>query len=95
MSDPRGRRPRRVLDSGCSGVGNGRLFVALGAGIPVDGVLLPLVFDAYTQHALFNPNRPPLGSSFGLLDADGRATPSFTLPPASDLRSSGVLVYHA
>ena len=49
-------------------------------GIPLAGQLLPLNFDFYFLHTLNNPNSVPLASSFGTLDADGRATATFTLP---------------
>lgn len=52
-------------------------------GVTVGGVHLPLRVDAYTELLLVAPN--PTGSfalrNVGLLDAAGRATPVWTLPP--------------
>ena len=61
----------------------------------VDAVSLPLAYDGYTLHTLSSPNAPPLASSFGLLDAQGRANASFSLPPASNPSLAGLPLAHA
>ena len=43
------------------------------------GVTVPLNLDSYTLTTVISPNQPPLANSFGILDAAGQATASFTL----------------
>lgn len=51
-------------------------------GIPLaPGLVLPLNFDPLTQLGLDGFNGPVFGSFLGLLDAQGRAQATFTLPP--------------
>ena len=64
-------------------------------GIPLDGLLLPLNADAYLLQVLIHPNTPPLSGSFGNLDAEGKATASFTLPPGLPLSLLGAQFDHA
>ena len=65
-------------------------------GIPIDVVTIPLVFDAYTNFTLVNPNTPLLSNSAGTLGAAGEATAKFKLN-AGQLGASfvGTSVYHA
>ncbi|MCA8957134.1 MAG: FG-GAP repeat protein [Planctomycetes bacterium] len=51
-------------------------------GIQLGGLRLPLDFDAYTRALLAVPNPPFLPAARGALDASGRATVQFVLPPA-------------
>jgi hypothetical protein len=82
-------------------VHGGSTYLVLGSlsgtypGIPAGTTLIPLVFDGYTQFALASPNQPPLGQSFGLLDALGSATATFTLPPGATPSLAGQTVCHA
>ncbi len=64
-------------------------------GIVVEGKTLPLNVDGYTLHTLLTPNAPPLGGSFGSLDATGRATATFTLPPNAPTSLVGLTATHA
>jgi len=64
-------------------------------GLPVGpGLILPLNLDSYALHTLSNPNKPPLSGSFSVLDASGRGTASFSLPPGLNL-PSGLSLHHA
>lgn len=73
-------------------------------GLAIDGLLLPLVVDAYTTYSLLHPNQPPLGTSLGILAASipgpgpapgGHASASFTLGPGADPGLIGLTVHHA
>ncbi len=84
------------------GVGRaGQFYLLLGSltgtspGFPIDAFLLPLNVDSYTLYTLTSPNTPPLAGSFGVLDGVGRATATFTLPPASNPALAGLTVNHA
>lgn len=64
----------------------GRRYLLLGSmtgtvpSIPFQGYEIPLVLDPWTQ-ATFVANTGPFGNSFGMLDAQGGATATVTLPP--------------
>ena len=65
-------------------------------GVPLAaGLVLPLNFDAYTQLSLTQPNAPPLAGSLGLLDAQGHAEASFTLPAGQLPGLAGLTAHHA
>ncbi len=64
-------------------------------GIPVDGKLLPLNFDAYTQAILSLPSTAVLNSSISFVAGDGRATSSFSLPVGVKPKLAGTVLYHA
>lgn len=88
-----------ALDAGASN-GNS-IYVLLGSlsgtspGLPLDGVVLPLVADAYTLFTLNGP-APLLSGSVGLLDANGEGTAAFQLPPNAALPGLvGKVVHHA
>lgn len=88
------------LDSGASAAN--RFYIVLGSltgtspGIPLGpGLELPTVFDAYWSLTLTQPNQPPLGNSFNLLDGSGQNTMTFTLPPGTNPALSGFTFYHA
>ena len=49
-------------------------------GLPVDGVLVPLNFDALVTGSLAAANGPIWQATFGALPANGEATASFNLP---------------
>lgn len=64
-------------------------------GTALGGLLIPLDWDAYTAWTLSAPNTPPLSGSLGLLDGNGRATGSFTLPAGSSSALAGLAAWHA
>ena len=81
---------------------NGRFYIVLGSltgttpGLNLGGgVELPLIIDPYFSLTLTNPNQPPLGNSFGNLDALGQATTTFTLPAGSNPNLAGFTFSHA
>jgi hypothetical protein len=65
-----------------------------GVALP-NGKIVPVNEDAYFHFTVESPNTPPLFSSMGVLDAAGRATASFSLPPNSDPSLAGKTVHHA
>ena len=79
----------------------GRPYLFLGSlsgslpGAPVDGQVLPLNFDGYTALGLLAPNVPPLASSLGVLDAQGRGLAGFTLFPGYPPSVVGLALHHA
>ncbi len=87
------------LDADVANAGNPYLLLGsvsgTSPGTPVGGMLIPLNVDAYTLYTLQSPNAPPLAGSFALLDAQGRATASFTVPPASTPNLVGLTFDHA
>lgn len=62
-------------------------------GIALGSLTIPVNFDAYTSLLLSAPNTV-LNPSVGLLDATGRLTSSFALPPASPV-TVGMVFNHA
>lgn len=66
----------------------GHVYLLLGSisgtspGVPLDSFVMPLNFDIYTSLTLNTPNSSFLPGSLGFLDANGRASAAFTLPPA-------------
>ena len=67
-------------------------------GIPVDAVQLPLNPDGpggYFLWTLSHPNAPRLGGSLGLLNAQGKASATFTLPPGLQPALAGLVLHHA
>ncbi len=79
----------------------GQSYLVLGSGsgalpgIPNGDVLIPLNLDPYLLYTISHPNAPPLTSSLGTLDANGRATAAFTLPPGLSPSLVGLTVRHA
>ena len=69
-------------------------FSGTSPGLPADGHILPLNFDAYLNHTLSKPNKVPLTNSFAALDGTGRSTATFTLP-AGLTGFSGLTAHHA
>ncbi len=88
-----------TLDAG--GTFAGDLYLVMGSlsgtspGFPVGAHVLPLNPDPYFRFTLLHPNTPPLLSSFGLLDAGGRAAASFSLAAGSDPALVGLTLDHA
>ncbi|MCA8944251.1 MAG: aryl-sulfate sulfotransferase [Planctomycetes bacterium] len=64
----------------------GRFYVLLGSasgttpGFPLGAVNLPLNFDGYLETTINLANVAPFGNTIGTLDANGRATATFSLP---------------
>ena len=87
------------LDAGADGAG--LLYLILGSltgtapAIAVDGLLVPLAFDGYTQFTLANPNQTPWSGSLGFLDPTGAATASLALPAGSPPALAGAMLHHA
>lgn len=86
-----------------AGAAHGRAYLLLGSfsgirpGIPLaPGVALPLNADAYMMLMFALPNQVIAGS-FGTLDASGKATARFTLPPnvVPPPPALGLLLHHA
>jgi len=79
----------------------GKLYWTLGSlsgtapGLALGGVLVPLNADAYLLFTAQHPNAGPLPNGLGALDASGRATVSFTLPPGVAASLAGAHVDHA
>ncbi len=80
----------------------GKLYFLIGSasgtapGIVLDGQLLPLNIDTYTLLTAANPNQPPLGNSLGLLDGNGAASMTFSLPAgAVSPAAVGLVLHHA
>jgi hypothetical protein len=79
----------------------GRPYLMLGSlsgtspGLPLGSLLLPLNYDSYTDYLLLNPGAPPVAGGLGTLDALGKGTASFSLPPASPLGLFGLTGHHA
>ncbi|MCR9248396.1 MAG: hypothetical protein NXI31_25485 [bacterium] len=59
----------------------------------VNGVAIPLTRDLYTDVLMLNPAFFQSGS--GTLDANGRATPEWVVPPGLPLALAGVSFHHA
>lgn len=80
----------------------GQLYLVLGSfggtspGLNFGPFTLPLKVDFYFIHTLGLPNSIPLSGSLGFLDASGKASAKFTMPPGILPPSfSGITVNHA
>ncbi|HKX45849.1 MAG TPA: hypothetical protein VJP77_04050 [Planctomycetota bacterium] len=62
---------------------------------PLDGVLVPLVPDAYSLFTIASANQAPLIGTLGVLDSAGAATPKFRLTPGTEPALAGALLHHA
>lgn len=88
-----------ALDAGTDNAGD--LYLMLGSlsgsspGIPIDGIVLPLVQDAYTLFSLQSANLPPFANSLGFLDACGRSNAALTLPGGLSPALAGTVAQHA
>lgn len=63
--------------------------------LPVDNIQIPLFVDNYFLQTITAPNLPPLGNSLGVLDLNGQATATFTLPPDTNPAYVGLQANHA
>jgi FG-GAP repeat len=97
LSTSAGGTQSLTLDAGSQHAG--KIYLLLGSlsgtvpGTVVDGVNVPLNYDALTQFTLSNPNTPPYFNSLGVLDASGKANASIQIPGGAF--SSGVVANHA
>ncbi len=79
----------------------GEVYLVLGSrsgtapGLAIDGLVLPLNFDAYLLKTFNAPNAAPLSSSLGVLDAAGRGYATFSLPAGSSQSLVGIQAHHA
>jgi hypothetical protein len=85
-----------------AGVGEaGKLYLMLGSasgtlpGLPIDGLVLPLNFDAYFLYTLTTPNAPPLAGSAGFLNGLGKGAAAFTIPAGTSPSLAGAVIHHA
>lgn len=62
-------------------------------GVPIDGVVVPLNFDAWTLYTLTQPNIGALNQTLGLLDGSGQANANLIVPALASL--AGVQLQHA
>ncbi|MFT5287577.1 MAG: hypothetical protein ACI8TQ_003765, partial [Planctomycetota bacterium] len=58
-------------------------------------MLLPLNFDAYLRLTLNKPGLGIFGSYVGMLDGNGQAQASFTIPVLTDPAYAGIVFNHA
>ena len=65
-----------------------------GPGLAVDGLPLPLNYDAYFESTLLYPNTAPLEQSFGVLPPDGQLVATWTIPPGLGSQLAGVVLHH-
>lgn len=79
----------------------GQSYLVLGSisgtspGVLIQGVTVPLQFDAYTQFTFSNPNAPPLQGGFGSIGFLGKNHPTLKVPAGTDPALAGLAVYHA
>lgn len=64
-----------------------------GPGFTLGQTPWPLVFDTYTRHCLVGPT--PLIGHVGLLDGEGNATATLTLPASARESLAGLTLHHA
>lgn len=87
------------LDGGSASAG--RVYLMLGSatgtspGVPVDGLVLDLAYDAFTGYMLTHPNTPPYAGTFGLLDGTGTGSASLSVAPGTNPGLVGTTLYHA
>ncbi|QDU68128.1 PQQ-binding-like beta-propeller repeat protein [Engelhardtia mirabilis] len=64
-------------------------------GIPLDGLVLPLVFDAYTLLPIQLEGGGVFSGGAGVLDSKGLAQATISLPAGTDPALAGVTLFHA
>ena len=64
-------------------------------GVVIDGVVLPLVPDAWFTTTLLEANSGPFGNTLGTLDSAGEAAATITVPAGLDPSLAGVRLHHA
>ncbi|MFT5829571.1 MAG: hypothetical protein ACI9D0_000146 [Bacteroidia bacterium] len=89
------------FDLACGSDFGGDFYLVLGSvsgtspGTPINGELVPLVADAYTNLTFSRANTGPFSQTFGALDALGRASASLTVPAGIASVLVGIEVNHA
>ena len=89
------------FDMVCGSDFGGDFYLVLGSlsgtspGTPINGELVPLVADAYTNLTFSRVNQGPFSQTFGTLDALGRASASLTIPPGVASALIGLEANHA
>lgn len=87
------------LDAGPSQAGNPYFLLGSATGfepgVPVDGHVLPLVVDVFTNATLVLANSALLPNSFSNLDAAGQSASGLVLPPATTPAAVGLTLYFA
>ena len=87
------------LDAGASFAGLSYLVMGsttgTSPGLVLDGHTLPLVIDAYSIYTLNNAGNPPLGGTLGVLDSNGQAQATLSIPSGLPAALSGLQLYHA
>ncbi|QDU66033.1 alpha/beta hydrolase-fold protein [Engelhardtia mirabilis] len=79
----------------------GHFYVILGSlsgdspGTQFGPLSIPLNFDAYFNYTLTSPYSGPVSPAFSVLDANGRASATFGVPPGTDPALAGLTVHHA
>ncbi len=64
-------------------------------GFVFGGLPVPLNPDPYFFYTLNNPGVPPLATSLGVLDAWGKGSASFSVPPGTSATLTGLTLHHA
>lgn len=89
------------FDLTCGSDFGGNFYLVLGSfngtspGTQINGELVPLVPDAYTDLTISLVNQGPFGQTFGVLDSLGGANASLTLPPGMASALVGLEANHA
>lgn len=88
-----------TLDAGASNAG---LFYFMGAsasgtspGFIIDGLLMPLNYDAFTAYTVNNPGGAPYSGKMGFLDGFGLGSTTITVTPGSFPSLAGLTMNHA
>ncbi len=66
-----------------------------GPGLPLDGVVVPLVLDAYTLQTISSANAGAYSKTLGFADAAGRATARIDVPAGLSSSLVGLTLHHA
>ena len=80
--------------------GPGAIYLVLGSasgtspGLPLDGYVLPLVPDNWTDLTIAQANIGVFGNTFSVFDAQGRATATLTIPGGQNPFLSGLVFNH-
>ena len=64
-------------------------------GLPVDGVTVPLNFDAYTAFSIKRANGAVFVNTFGALDGQGKGSAQLKVPGGTDPSLAGLRLHHA
>lgn len=87
------------LDAGLANAG--LVYLVVGSlsgttpGTVIDGLVLPLNWDAFTGYTLNFPNNAPYSNSLGFLDGFGTGTCTINVPGGAFPALAGLTIYHA